>query len=92
MSKLYEGADPVSRAMTTPDLPGQIRFERVTGTIGALVHGVELGGTEPATSVESLRRALHEFGVLFFEFDHLVNALNSWRSPRSSVSPRRATA
>ena len=74
MTKLYEGADPASRGITTPEPPGQIRFERVTGTIGALVHGVELGGTEPATSAESLRRALHEFGVLFFEFDHLVSA------------------
>jgi taurine dioxygenase len=74
MTKLHEGADPGSRALTTPDPPGQVRFERVTGTIGALVHGVELGGTEPATSAESLSRALHEFGVLFFEFDHLVSA------------------
>ena len=60
--------------MTIPDPARQIRFERVTGTIGALVHGVELGGSEPATSAEPLRRALHEFGVLFFEFDHLVSA------------------
>ena len=74
MTKLHEGADPGSRALTTPDPPGQVRFERVTGTIGALVRGVELGATEPATSAESLRRALHEFGVLFFEFDHLVSA------------------
>jgi taurine dioxygenase len=64
--------------MTTTDSPHDVRFDRVTGTIGALVRGVELGTTEPPAAAEALaseplRRALHEFGVLFFEFDHVVS-------------------
>jgi len=50
------------------------RFERVTGTVGALVHGFEIGGSDAPAGAEELRQALHEFGVLFFEFDHLVSA------------------
>ena len=51
-----------------------VRFERVTGTVGAIVHGVRLGGTAHSTAADTLRRALHEYGVLFFEFDHAVSA------------------
>src|SRR5688572_21016320 len=50
-----------------------IGFERATGTIGAFVRGVALAGTPDSTS-EILRNALHEFGVLFFTFDHFVEA------------------
>jgi taurine dioxygenase len=60
--------------MKMPDLTDQIRFERVTGTIGAVVRGVALGGAEPATTADALCRAQHEFGVLFFEFDRLLSA------------------
>lgn len=49
-----------------------ITFERVTGNVGALVHGVELGATQPSTG-KALRRALPEFGVLYFDFDHAVD-------------------
>ena len=51
-----------------------LRFERVTGTIGALVHGLELVPTRAAGAPDTLRCALHEFGVLFFEFDHAISA------------------
>jgi len=47
----------------------QVRFERVTSNIGAIVHGIELTGTKDATTAESLRRGLHEYGVLFFQFE-----------------------
>jgi taurine dioxygenase len=60
--------------MMTAACKADIRFERVTGTIGAMVHGVELGGTKEVATAEALTRALHEFGVLFFQFDHLVSA------------------
>jgi taurine dioxygenase len=60
--------------MTSDASLEDLRFERVTGTVGAVVHGVELGGTERTTTADTLRRALHEFGVLFFEFDHAVSA------------------
>lgn len=58
--------------MVADDRP--IRFERVTGTVGAIVHGVALGGADRRSTTDTLRRALHEFGVLFFHFDHLVSA------------------
>ena len=52
----------------------QIRFERVTSNIGAMVHGIELTGAKDAAAAESLRRGLHEYGVLFFQFEKLVSA------------------
>ncbi len=51
-----------------------IRLERVTGNTGAVVHGVRLGETQPETAVETLRHAVHEFGVLFFEFKEVLDA------------------
>ncbi len=51
-----------------------IRFERASGNIGAWVHGVSLNGKRTAHIGETLRRALHEHGVLFFQFDHIVSA------------------
>jgi taurine dioxygenase len=54
-------------------LDTDIRFERVTGTVGAIVHGVALDETSPAVA-EQLNRALHEYGVLFFEYDHCLSA------------------
>jgi taurine dioxygenase len=49
-----------------------ISFERVTGTVGALVHGVDIREAHPADTALRLREALHQFGVLFFESDQLV--------------------
>jgi taurine dioxygenase len=60
--------------MTGTPLETNLRFERVTGNVGAIAHGVRRGGTEHSTTADTLRRALHEYGVLFFEFDHAVNA------------------
>jgi len=51
-----------------------IRFERVTTAVGAVVHGVELCLEYSATTAERVRQGLHEFGVLFFDFDHPVDA------------------
>jgi taurine dioxygenase len=55
----------------TVDVLPEVYFERVTGTVGAIVHGVGLGERSPAVAGK-LNRALHEHGVLFFEFDDLV--------------------
>lgn len=57
--------------MATVGLSPDIRFERVTGTVGAIVHGVGLDERNPAVA-EKLNRALHEHGVLFFEFGDIV--------------------
>ena len=51
-----------------------IRLERVTGHIGAMVHGVRLGEVLPAATVQKLQDAVHQFGVLFFTFDHALDA------------------
>ncbi len=51
-----------------------VRFERVTGTIGAVVSGVALTGGDRPETAERLRRGLHEHGVLFFEFGQAVSA------------------
>jgi taurine dioxygenase len=52
----------------------QIRFERVTRNVGAFVHGIELTGRRDMATTDALRRGLHEYGVLFFQFKHLVSA------------------
>ena len=54
-------------------LDSGIRFERVTGNVGALVHGVSLGGEKSTELTETLNRGLHEHGVLFFEFGRWVS-------------------
>ena len=59
--------------MATTMAKEDVRFERVTGTVGALVHGVELATAPSAAAVDALRNAVHEFGVLFFEFDDVVD-------------------
>jgi taurine dioxygenase len=51
----------------------EIRFERVTPTVGAQVHGVQLAGPHPALTQDVVRRALHEYGVLFFDYDHALS-------------------
>lgn len=59
--------------MATVEALPDIRFERVTGTIGAIVHGVSLDERGPAVA-QMLDRALHEHGVLFFEYPEVVSA------------------
>jgi taurine dioxygenase len=60
--------------MASVDVNERISFERVTGTIGAWVRGVALTGPYPAQTATRLERALHEHGVLFFEFDDALSA------------------
>jgi taurine dioxygenase len=60
--------------MTDSAAAKDLRFERVTGTIGAQVHGLDLVQTADAAVTDTLRCALHQFGVLFFHFDHTVSA------------------
>jgi taurine dioxygenase len=69
--------------MMTDAVNRQICFERVTGNVGAIVHGIELSGTRDAGTTELLRRGLHEYGVLFFQFENMVsahefNAFSEW--------------
>lgn len=59
--------------MATAKLKQDIRFERITGTVGAIVHGVGLTDSRCATTADTLRRALHEYGVLFFEFGRYLS-------------------
>lgn len=58
--------------MTLTDTLTDIRFERVTPTIGARVRGVALDQEATSDTVQTLRQALHEHGVLFFEFGKLL--------------------
>jgi taurine dioxygenase len=59
--------------MATAAVQVKLSFEPATGLIGAHVHGVGLDESDPAVA-EALNRALHEYGVLFFQFDDLVGA------------------
>ncbi|MBW8785517.1 MAG: TauD/TfdA family dioxygenase [Novosphingobium sp.] len=59
--------------MATATLP-KLRLELVTGNVGANVHGIELAGTKDPEIRDALQRALHEHGVLFFEYDGIVSA------------------
>lgn len=59
--------------MTASAIEADIGFEKATGLVGAHVRGVALGERDPAVA-ERLRRALHEYGVLFFEYAHVLSA------------------
>lgn len=48
-------------------------LERLSGAIGARVHGVSLRGPLGPETAAALVGALHEHGVLFFEFDEVVS-------------------
>ena len=52
----------------------ELRFERLTGTVGARVHGAEVGAAHSEATAAEIRRALHEYGVLVFETDHVLDA------------------
>jgi taurine dioxygenase len=58
--------------MANSGVAADIAFEPATGFVGAWVRGVALdeGRAEVA---ETLRRKLHEYGVLFFEFGHTLS-------------------
>lgn len=51
----------------------EIRFERASRNIGAWVRGVPLDAEGEAVETK-LRRALAEYGVLFFDFGHLLTS------------------
>jgi taurine dioxygenase len=59
--------------MTTAELTHEIVFEPATGVVGAFVHGVALDERSPEVG-QMLQQRLHEHGVLFFEFDHFLDA------------------
>lgn len=51
------------------------RIERLTGRIGAIIHGVRLGGDLAPETVQDIRDALHAHKVIFFRGqDHLDGA------------------
>lgn len=59
-------------ASVTGTLP-KISLAPASGLIGAHVSGVDLHGPHLKETSEALTRALHEYGVLFFEYDNLVS-------------------
>lgn len=52
---------------------GGPRFEKVTGNIGAIVHGVDVNAAHGEEVASVLRRSLHEHGVLFFHSDTAIS-------------------
>jgi taurine dioxygenase len=54
--------------MTLTNTKIALRFEKVTPTIGARAAGIAVDEPPAPETVETLRAALHEHGVLFFEF------------------------
>lgn len=59
--------------MTIADTLTKIQFEKVTPSIGARVQGVALDQEATPDVVQTLHQALHEHGVLFFEFGKLLS-------------------
>jgi taurine dioxygenase len=57
--------------MSASQVKSKIEFERVAVHCGAVVHGVPIDETDPEVAGE-LQRALHEHGVLYFDYDHTV--------------------
>lgn len=58
---------------TTTETLSKIRLEPASGLVGAHVHGVDLHGPHRPETSEALIHALHEHGVLFFEYDDVVS-------------------
>ena len=50
--------------------PSVLDIERLTGNIGAIVHGIRLGPDLPPETVEALRDAVHRYKVIFFRRQH----------------------
>ena len=59
--------------MSEVQVRSKIRFEKVAVHCGAVVHGVALDDSDPAVADE-LQRALHEHGVLYFDYDRTVTS------------------
>ncbi len=60
--------------MNAPAKIETLRFEQVTGAGGAVVHGVSLTGPADEATAEKLRNALHDYGLLYFDFPDTVSA------------------
>jgi len=60
--------------MAASDTLTKIVFDRITPAIGAHVRGVALDQQPTAEVVDTLRHGLHEHGVLFFQYEELVDA------------------
>ncbi len=59
--------------MNAPATTVGLRFEQVTGAGGAIVHGVPLSGPADEATAEKLRYALHDYGVLYFDFPETLS-------------------
>ncbi len=62
--------DPVRP--TDIDLPTGWTIEPLTGTLGAVIHGVNIGADLSGAEVDSIRSALLGFRVVFFRDQHLT--------------------
>src|ERR1019366_7645805 len=49
-------------------------LHQVTGAGGAVVTGVPLGAAASPVLAEQLQRALHEYGVLYFDYDDTITS------------------
>jgi len=57
--------------MTGTTTDASLQVESVTGTIGAVVSGIDLAADLPDATMRALEDALHEHAVLFFRDQHL---------------------
>jgi len=57
--------------MTLPNIQSTFQVERLTGTIGAVVSGIDLGEPLPDETMQAIERLLDEHAVLFFVDQHL---------------------
>ena len=60
--------------MASAALADDIRFRPVSGAGGAVVGGVALDAPASPQLAERLQRALHEHGVLYFDFDDTITS------------------
>lgn len=58
---------------TSSDISSIIHLRPASGLVGAFVEGVDLQGPHSNQTRDALVRALHEHGVLFFEYDSVVS-------------------
>jgi alpha-ketoglutarate-dependent sulfate ester dioxygenase len=59
-------------AVALPDLPSGWAVESLTGSIGAIVHGVDLTGTLVDDDIAAIRSALVGHRVIFFRDQHIT--------------------
>ncbi len=67
----------------------QLRFEPLTGTIGAVVHGLDINAGPSDAEVEAAHRGLMDYHVLFFRDQHpSPEALLAFARRFGPISPR----